>query len=49
MSEFDPHAAAVTGTVQRLAEAVWRIVAPNPGPLTGPVPTPTWSAGSVRS
>ena len=47
MSEFDPHAAAVTGTVQRLAEAVWRIVAPNPGPLTGPG-TNTYVVGRQR-
>ena len=47
MSEFDPHAAAVTGAVQRLAEAVWRIVAPNPGPLTGPG-TNTYVVGRQR-
>ena len=36
MAGFDPLAIPVTGGVQQLAAAVWRIVAPNPSPLTGP-------------
>jgi glyoxylase-like metal-dependent hydrolase (beta-lactamase superfamily II) len=35
MTDYDSDALPVTGSVQRLAERVWRIVAPNPGPLTG--------------
>jgi glyoxylase-like metal-dependent hydrolase (beta-lactamase superfamily II) len=34
--DLDPHALPLTGAVQRIAAAVWRIVAPNPSPLTGP-------------
>jgi glyoxylase-like metal-dependent hydrolase (beta-lactamase superfamily II) len=33
---IDPHASPETGSVRRIAPDVWRIVAPNPGPLTGP-------------
>jgi glyoxylase-like metal-dependent hydrolase (beta-lactamase superfamily II) len=47
MRAFDPHALPVTGGVQQLAAAVWRIVAPNPGPLTGPG-TNTYVVGSGR-
>lgn len=47
MRAFDPHALPVTGGVQQLAGAVWRIVAPNPGPLTGPG-TNTYVVGSGR-
>lgn len=36
MADFDPWARPVTGSVQQVGAAVWRIVAPNPGPLTGP-------------
>ena len=36
MTPFDPDALPITGAVQQVAGAVWRIVAPNPGPLTGP-------------
>lgn len=36
MTTFDRHAVAVTGAVQQIDAAVWRIVAPNPSPLTGP-------------
>jgi glyoxylase-like metal-dependent hydrolase (beta-lactamase superfamily II) len=36
MTTFDPQALPLTGQVQQIAAAVWRIVAPNPGPLTGP-------------
>ena len=32
----DPAAPAVTGGIARIAPRVWRIVAPNPSPLTGP-------------
>jgi len=35
MTDFDPDALPATGAAQRLAEQVWRVVAPNPGPLTG--------------
>jgi glyoxylase-like metal-dependent hydrolase (beta-lactamase superfamily II) len=48
MTEFDPHVAAVTGAVQQLAAAVWRIVAPNPSPLTGPG-TNTYVVGTHRA
>jgi glyoxylase-like metal-dependent hydrolase (beta-lactamase superfamily II) len=47
MNEPDPRAAAATGAVQRLTEEVWRIVAPNPGPLTGPG-TNTYVVGRDR-
>lgn len=36
METPDPRAPARTGEVQRLARDVWRVVAPNPSPLTGP-------------
>ena len=36
MADFDPWALPVTGAVHQVAAAVWRVVAPNPGPLTGP-------------
>ena len=36
MPGHDPHAPAVTGAVDRIAPAIWRIVAPNPSALTGP-------------
>lgn len=36
MRTIDLYAPARTGSVDRLAEAVWRIVAPNPSALTGP-------------
>jgi glyoxylase-like metal-dependent hydrolase (beta-lactamase superfamily II) len=47
MPEIDPGAAAVTGGVQRVAAAVWRVVAPNPSALTGPG-TNTYVVGSHR-
>ena len=47
MNEPDARAAAATGAVQRLTEEVWRIVAPNPGPLTGPG-TNTYVVGRDR-
>jgi len=47
MSDFEPRALPVTGAVQRLADAVWRIVAPNPSPLTGPG-TNTYVVGAHR-
>lgn len=47
MADFDPVARAVTGDVQQVAAAVWRIVAPNPGPLTGPG-TNTYVVGRER-
>lgn len=48
MADIHPEAAAVTGGVQRLAAAVWRIVAPNPSALTGPG-TNTYVVGSDRN
>jgi len=45
---FDPLAPAVTGGVERVARQVWRIVAPNPGVLTGPG-TNTYVVGAERS
>jgi glyoxylase-like metal-dependent hydrolase (beta-lactamase superfamily II) len=33
---IDPAAPAITGGIARIAPHVWRIVAPNPSPLTGP-------------
>jgi glyoxylase-like metal-dependent hydrolase (beta-lactamase superfamily II) len=36
MADFDPWTLPLTGTVQQVAAEVWRIVAPNPSPLTGP-------------
>jgi len=47
MIPFDPNALPVTGEVQQVADAVWRIVAPNPGPLTGPG-TNTYVIGRER-
>ena len=47
MVEIDATAAAVTGAVQRLTAAVWRIVAPNPSALTGPG-TNTYVVGTHR-
>jgi glyoxylase-like metal-dependent hydrolase (beta-lactamase superfamily II) len=35
MGHYDPDALPVTGGVQRVAADVWRVVAPNAGPLTG--------------
>jgi glyoxylase-like metal-dependent hydrolase (beta-lactamase superfamily II) len=37
----------MTGAVQQIGAAVWRIVAPNPGPLTGPG-TNTYVVGTKR-
>lgn len=48
MTNFDPQALAVTGSVQQIAAAVWRIVAPNPSPLTGPG-TNTYVVGVERT
>jgi glyoxylase-like metal-dependent hydrolase (beta-lactamase superfamily II) len=45
---FDPQALPVTGAVQQIGAAVWRIVAPNPSPLTGPG-TNTYVLGTARS
>jgi glyoxylase-like metal-dependent hydrolase (beta-lactamase superfamily II) len=47
MTNLDPRALAVTGSVQQIAAAVWRIVAPNPSPLTGPG-TNTYVVGVER-
>jgi glyoxylase-like metal-dependent hydrolase (beta-lactamase superfamily II) len=47
MPEFDPHSLPVTGAVHQVAAAVWRIVAPNPSPLTGPG-TNTYVVGRHR-
>ena len=47
MTNFDPQALAVTGSVQQIAAAVWRIVAPNRSPLTGPG-TNTYVVGVER-
>jgi glyoxylase-like metal-dependent hydrolase (beta-lactamase superfamily II) len=44
----DPQARAVTGGVARIAPEVWRIVAPNPSPLTGPG-TNTYVLGAQRA
>lgn len=43
----DLFAPAETGGVRRIAREVWRIVAPNPGPLTGPG-TNTYVVGEQR-
>ncbi len=43
----DLFAPAQTGGVRRIAREVWRIVAPNPGPLTGPG-TNTYVVGEQR-
>jgi glyoxylase-like metal-dependent hydrolase (beta-lactamase superfamily II) len=47
MTEFDAQAPPVTGAVQQIAGAVWRIVAPNAGPLTG-AGTNTYVVGRER-
>lgn len=47
MSDINSQALPVTGTVQRVAAAVWRIVAPNPSLLTGPG-TNTYVVGAHR-
>jgi glyoxylase-like metal-dependent hydrolase (beta-lactamase superfamily II) len=47
MMHFDAQALPVTGAVQQIADAVWRIVAPNAGPLTG-AGTNTYVVGSER-
>ena len=44
---IDPHAFAETGSIRRIAADVWRIVAPNPSPLTGPG-TNTYVVGARR-
>jgi glyoxylase-like metal-dependent hydrolase (beta-lactamase superfamily II) len=46
-SDFDVEALPVTGAVQQVAAAVWRIVAPNAGPLTG-AGTNTYVVGRER-
>ena len=43
----EPSAQAVTGGIARIARQVWRIVAPNPSPLTGPG-TNTYVVGRER-
>jgi glyoxylase-like metal-dependent hydrolase (beta-lactamase superfamily II) len=35
MTDYDPDTLPITGAAQRVAGTVWRVVAPNPGPLTG--------------
>jgi glyoxylase-like metal-dependent hydrolase (beta-lactamase superfamily II) len=47
MTNFDPQAPPMTGAVQQIGAAVWRIVAPNPSPLTGPG-TNTYVVGTKR-
>ena len=47
MADFDPWTLPVTGAVQQVAAAAWRIVAPNPSPLTGPG-TNTYVVGAER-
>jgi len=47
MADFDPGAPPLTGAVQQVAAAVWRVVAPNPSPLTGPG-TNTYVVGAER-
>jgi len=47
MTEFDTQALPVTGAVQQIAGALWRIVAPNAGPLTG-AGTNTYVVGRER-
>jgi glyoxylase-like metal-dependent hydrolase (beta-lactamase superfamily II) len=47
MGDYDRDALPLTGSAQQLADAVWRIVAPNPGPLTGPG-TNTYVVGTNR-
>ena len=43
----DPRAPAETGGIRRIASNVWRVVAENPGPLTGPG-TNTYVVGAGR-
>lgn len=47
MTNFDPMALPVTGGIQQVDASVWRIVAPNPSPLTGPG-TNTYVVGTER-
>ena len=47
MTNFDSQALPITGGVQQIGVAVWRIVAPNPSPLTGPG-TNTYVVGAGR-
>jgi len=47
VTDIDASAPALTGTVQRLAGSVWRVVAPNPSALTGPG-TNTYVVGTQR-
>lgn len=47
MHDFDVDALPVTGAVQQVAAAVWRVVAPNAGPLTG-AGTNTYVVGRER-
>jgi glyoxylase-like metal-dependent hydrolase (beta-lactamase superfamily II) len=47
LETVDPHAAPETGSMRRIAPDVWRIVAPNPSPLTGPG-TNTYVVGADR-
>lgn len=47
LETVDPHASPETGSMRRIAPDVWRIVAPNPSPLTGPG-TNTYVVGSGR-
>ncbi len=44
---IDLHASPDTGSIRRIASNVWRIVAPNPSPLTGPG-TNTYVVGARR-
>ena len=47
LENVDPHASPETGSMRRIAPDVWRIVAPNPSPLTGPG-TNTYVVGRGR-
>lgn len=47
LETVDRHAAAETGSMRRIAPDVWRVVAPNPSPLTGPG-TNTYVVGRRR-
>jgi len=47
VEEIDLLALPVTGSVRRIAAEIWRIVAPNPSPLTGPG-TNTYVVGTQR-
>jgi glyoxylase-like metal-dependent hydrolase (beta-lactamase superfamily II) len=47
LETVDPQASPETGSVRRIARDVWRLVAPNPGPLTGPG-TNTYVVGLER-